>query len=124
MAAVFGAVLMGAVAILDLLAVFGLPLGDFLMGGNYKILPRKLKIAAGVSVAIQMIAILIILRTGGMSSAGGLFAVSRGFCFFFAVYFTVDVLFHLCSQSLWERLVMTSVSILTASCFWITALGA
>ena len=124
MASFIGSFLMGAVAVLYLLAAAGLPLGAFLMGGYHKILPARLRVAAGILCFVQHFAVFVLLRTGGVISAGMPFAVSRGFCFFFAVYLTLNVLLNLCSRSRWERLIMTPVSVFAASCFWITALGA
>ena len=124
MVALIGSFLMGAVAVLYLLAAVGLPLGDFLMGGCHKILPARLRAASGILCFVQCFAVFVLLRTGGVISVGMPFAVSRGFCFFFAVYLTLNVLFNLCSKGRRERLIMTPVSIFAASCFWITALGA
>ncbi len=47
---------------MTVLVACGLPLGEFTMGGQHKILPKKFRIAAVISVAIQIFAMIIILK--------------------------------------------------------------
>ena len=54
MLSILGAVLFGIIAIMTVLVACGLPLGEFTMGGQHKILPKKLRVAAVISVAIQI----------------------------------------------------------------------
>ncbi|MCC3172134.1 hypothetical protein K4I03_1264 [Streptococcus sanguinis] len=39
----------------------GLPLGEYTMGGQHKILPKKFKVSAVISIAIQIFAMIIVL---------------------------------------------------------------
>ena len=55
MFSILGAVLFGVIAIMTVLVACGLPLGEYTMGGQHKILPKKFRLAAVVSVAIQIL---------------------------------------------------------------------
>ena len=122
MSAIIGAVLFGVIAILTLLVTFGLPLGEYTMGGKHKVLPPQMRIASGLSFFIQLLAIVTILQTGGILTLSIPFHIARGICFFFAAYLTLNVFMNGLSNSKKEKLVMTPLSIIAAICFWITAL--
>ena len=86
MFSILGAVLFGVIAIMTVLVTCGLPLGEFTMGGQHKILPKKFRVMAVISVAIQIFAMIIILQAGGFISLWLSFKVTKYICFFFAVY--------------------------------------
>ena len=65
--------IIGIIAIMTVLVACGLPLGEFTMGGQHKILPKKFRLAAIISVAIQIFAIIIILQAGGFYSPVAVF---------------------------------------------------
>ncbi len=44
MFSILGAVLFGVIATMTVLVACGLPLGEFTMGGQYKILPKNLEL--------------------------------------------------------------------------------
>lgn len=123
MASIFGAVLTGAAAVLMLLGAAGLPVGEFVLGGRARVLAAKWRITAGAAALLLLFAGFCALCAGGWIADALSGGTARGFCFFFAVCLTVNVLFHLCSKSRKEQLLMTPVSTLAAACFWITALG-
>lgn len=123
MSSMLGTILFGVIAILTLLVTFGLPLGEFTLGGKYKILPPKMRIASGISFFIQLFALVIILQTGGIITSGIPFNIARGICFFFAAYLSINVIMNFLSKSKKEKVVMTPLSIITAICFWITAIS-
>ena len=122
MIAVTGALLFGFVAILTLLATFGLPLGEFTMGGKYRVLPPNMRVMAGVSFFIQVFAILLILQAGVVIPLWFPASFVKGACFFFAVYLTLNTAMNFLSNSKKEKVVMTPLSSVTAVCFLITAL--
>ena len=82
MLSILGAVLFGFIAIMTVLVACGLPLGEFTMGGQHKILPKKLRVAAVISVAIQIFAMIIILQAGGFISLWLSFKVTKYNLFF------------------------------------------
>lgn len=120
--AIVGAVTFSIAVILYFLLILGFPLGDFALGGKYKILPVNLRVICAISMVIQLFAILIILQTGGILPLIFSVNVTRGFCFFFAVYLSFNVIMNVFSKSKKEQLIVGSISLVTAVCFWITAI--
>ena len=106
---------------MTVLVACGLPLGEFTMGGQHKILPKKFRVAAVISAAIQMFAMIIILQAGGFVSLWLPFQITKGICFFFAAYLSLNIIMNLMSKSKKEKYVMTPLSLIAAICFWITA---
>ena len=124
MIAIIGAITFGIAAILYILIALGLPLGEFAMGGKYKIMPPKPRIMIAVAVLIQLFAIMIILQTGGIIPTLFSIKVNRIICYFFAAYLSLNSLLNAFSKSKKERYTATPLSIITAICFWITAMNA
>ena len=122
MFSILGAVLFGVIAIMTVLVACGLPLGEFTMGGQHKILPKKFRLASVVSVAIQIFAIIIILQAGGFIPLWLSFKVTKYICFFFAAYLSLNTIMNMISKSKKEKYVMTPISLIAGICFWITAL--
>ena len=121
---ILGAAVFGIATVFTVLIVLGFPLGEFSMGGKYKVAPPSMRIACGVSVFVQLLAIMIIIQTGGIAPYWFSPATTQAVCFFFAAYLTLNTLMNLASRSKKERYVMTPLSIIAAACFWITALQA
>ncbi|MGR9049577.1 hypothetical protein ACQ4XT_13210 [Halobacillus faecis] len=112
-----------SVAVLYVLLAFGLPYGDFAMGGKYKVLPKPMRVACAGSVWIQLAAILFILQVGNVISIDFLAPISKAACYFFAGYLFLNTALNALSNSNKEKLVMTPLSLITAVCFLITALN-
>ena len=121
MFSILGAILFGVIATMTVLVACGLPLGEFTMGGQHKILPKKLRVVAVISVAIQIFAMIIILQAGGFISLWLSFKVTKYICFFFAAYLSLNTIMNMISKSRKEKYVMTPLSLIAAICFWITA---
>ena len=121
MFSILGAVLFGVIATMTVLVACGFPLGEFTMGGQHKILPKKFRLAAVVSVAIQIFAIIIILQAGGLLPLWLSFKVTKYICFFFAAYLSLNTIMNMISKSRKEKYVMTPLSLIAGICFWITA---
>ncbi|WP_340006148.1 hypothetical protein MHH52_01270 [Paenibacillus sp. FSL K6-0276] len=116
-----GSITFAGAAILYILLSLGLPYGEFAMGGKHRVMPSQMRVACAISVVIQLIAILYLLQAGHVISIGSPF--DRGVCYFFAVYLIVNTVMNLLSKSIKERLVMTPLSLVTAICFWLTAMN-
>ena len=121
MFSILGAVLFGVIAIMTVFVACGLPLGEFTMGGQHKILPKKFRVMAVVSVAIQIFAMIIILQAGGFIPLWLSFKVTKYICFFFAAYLSLNTIMNMISKSRKEKYVMTPLSFIAGICFWITA---
>ena len=121
MFSILGAVLFGVIAIMTVFVACGFPLGEFTMGGQHKILPKKFRVMAVISVAIQIFAMIIILQAGGFISLWLSFKVTKYICFFFAAYLSLNTIMNMISKSRKEKYVMTPLSFIAGICFWITA---
>jgi len=121
MFSIIGAVLFGIIATMTVLVACGLPLGEFTMGGQHKILPKKLRVAAVISLVIQIFAMLIILQAGGFIPLFFSIKLTKYICFFFAAYLSLNTIMNMISKSKKEKYVMTPISLIAAICFWITA---
>ena len=121
MFSILGAVLFGVIAIMTVLVACGLPLGEFTMGGQHKILPKNFRVMAVISVAIQIFAMIIILQAGGFISLWLPFKVTKYICFFFAAYLFLNTIMNMISKSKKEKYVMTPISLIAGICFWVTA---
>ena len=120
MFSILGPVIFGVIATMTVLVACGLPFGEFTMGGQHKILPKNLRVAAVISVAIQIFAMIIILQAGGFIPLWFSFKVTKYICFFFAAYLSLNTIMNMISKSRKERFVMTPLSLIAGICFWIT----
>ena len=121
MFSILGAVLFGVIAIMTVLVACGLPLGEFTMGGQHKILPKKFRVMAVISVAIQIFAMIIILQAGGFIPLCLSFKLTKYICFFFAAYLSLNTIMNMISKSRKEKYVMTPLSLIAGICFLVTA---
>ena len=118
MFAILGAVIFGMIATMTVLVACGLPLGEFTMGGQHKILPKNLRVAAVISVAIQIFAMIIILQAVGFIPLWFSLKVTKYICFFFAAYLSLNTIMNMISKSRKERFVMTPLSLIAGICFF------
>ena len=121
MFSILGPVIFGVIVTMTVLVACGLPFGEFTMGGQHKILPKNLRVAAVISVAIQFFTMIIILQAGGFIPLWFSFKVTKYICFFFAAYLSLNTIMNMISKSRKERFVMTPLSLIAGICFWITA---
>jgi hypothetical protein len=121
MFSILAAMLFLVIAIMTLLVTCGLPLGEFTMGGQHKVLPPKYRIMAGISFIIQLFAVAIVLQSGNHMTPWFSFGVTKAICIFFSVYLSINTIMNLMSRSKKEKYVMTPLALVAAICFWITA---
>jgi hypothetical protein len=121
MISILGAFLFATVAVMTALVACGLPLGEFTMGGKYKVLPKQFRIMAVVSFIIQVFAIFIILQAGGILTLWFSEKVTKYICIFFAAYLSLNTIMNFLSNSKKEKYFATPLSSVAAICFWITA---
>lgn len=103
--------------------VFGLPLGEFAMGGKYKVMPPRMRVVCAISVVIQIAAIIALLQTGNIIDTGIPAGITKAACYVIAVYLSINVVMNALSNSKKERYVVTPLSLVAAVCFWITAIN-
>ena len=112
MIAIIGASTFSVVIILSVLLICGLPLGELTMGGRYKVFPKKLRIVLVLQLVLQMFFVIIILQMGGIVPLWFSRNITKIIC----------VIMNCISKSKKEKVVMTPLSLISAICFWATAL--
>lgn len=122
MIAIIGAGLFSIVIILSVLLICGLPLGELTMGGQYKVFPPKLRIVLVAQLFMQIFFVVIILQMGGFIPMWFSENVTKIICIVMAVYLSLNIVMNFISKSKKEKYIMTPLSLMTAICFWITAL--
>lgn len=120
--AIAGSITFGIASVLYILIVLGFPLGEFAMGGKYKVFPVKYRIIGGISILVQWFAIIILLQTGDVVKSWFSFKVTKGICTFFAIYLSINVFMNFLSRSKKEKLIVGPLSLLTTICYWIVSL--
>ena len=116
-----GTVLLLAVAVMEILLIIGLPLGEFTMGGRYKVLPPLYRIFAVSSVILQLFGAAMILQGAGLMNMWFSDKIVKIICFVFAGFFAVNTVMNIISPSKKEKYVMTPLAAIEACCFAVTA---
>ena len=122
MISIIGASIFLIVIILSVLLICGVPLGELTMGGQYKVFPKKLRIVLVIQLLIQIFFIVIILQMGGLIPLWFSDKVTRTICIVMAVFLSLNTIMNFISKSKKEKYIMTPLSLVSAICFWITAL--
>ncbi|MDO4489006.1 MAG: hypothetical protein Q4B67_07990 [Eubacteriales bacterium] len=107
------------VIILSFLLVFGLPLGEFTMGGQHKVFPKNLRIVVLSQLILQLFFVVIFLQLGGHIPMWFSYKTTRIIGIVMAVYLTLNTVMNAISKSKKERYVMTPLSAITAVCLWL-----
>lgn len=123
MVAIIGVLAFLPIVGLYFLLVLGYPYGEFAMGGKYKVVPKEKRNLLLLSIVVQLLAIAVILQTARILPLLFSLFITRRICYFFAVYFSLNIIANAFSKSKKERLVMTPIAIVIAICFWMTAIG-
>ena len=116
-----GTVLLLAVAVMEILLIIGLPLGEFTMGGRYKVLPPLYRTLAVSSVILQLFGAAMILQGAGLMNMWFSDKIVKIICFVFAGFFAVNTVMNIISPSKKEKYVMTPLAAIEAICFAVTA---
>jgi hypothetical protein len=115
-------VLLGCLAVLQVLLAGGRPLGRFAWGGQHEVLPTGLRIGSAVSVVLYaLMALLIVQAAGRLAVLPD--AVAGVGIWVLTGYFALGVVMNGVSRSRPERLAMTPVCLLLGVCCLIVALG-
>lgn len=121
MIALIAAILFIIIIIINVLLICGFPLGEFTMGGQYKIFPKKLRVLLVFQLIFQIFFVIIILQAGGLISLWFSYKATKTVCIVMAAYLSLNVFMNFISKSKKEKYFMTPLSLLSAICFWITA---
>ncbi|TSD53041.1 hypothetical protein [Aeromicrobium piscarium] len=107
-------VMLAALALLQVLAAAGRPVGRFLWSGEYRILPRRLRLASAASVLVY-VAIAVVLLSRGRALPGGESAAVVILTWVVVVFFVLSVPLNAISRSPAERWTMAPASALLAA---------
>ena len=118
---IIGTVLLLAVAVMEVLLIAGLPLGEFTMGGRHKVLPPMYRMFAASSIILQLFGAAMLLQGSGLMNMWFAGNVIKIICFVFAGFFAINTVMNLISPSKKEKYVMTPLAAVEACCFAITA---
>ena len=114
-------VLLAALAALQLLLVFGAPLGRFAWGGQHAVLPARLRVGSVISSVIYVAIALMLLSRMGVIGGGGTFVRVATWVIF--GFFVLSIVMNAISRSRLERLTMTPVATALALATLIIALA-
>lgn len=119
-AAVAACVLLGALAVFQVLLACGAPLGRFAWGGQFVVLPTRLRAGSVLSVVIYAaMGWVLLARSQQGSAAYGLLGVSA---WTIAGLFGLGAVGNLASRSRSERAVMTPIAVLLCALTVVVAL--
>ena len=122
MIAIIGAIAFSVVIVLSILIIFGMPLGELTMGGQYKVFPKRLRIILVTQLILQIFFVIVILQMGGFLSLWFSEKTTKIIGIVMAVYLTLNAIMNFVSKSKKEKYIMTPLSVVAAVCYWITAL--
>lgn len=117
MFSIIGTAVFVFIILLCILLIFGAPLGEFSMGGQFKTLPKKLRFVAFFMLLSQVFAAIILLQAGSFLPLWFSVKTTRIICNVFAGYLAINSVANLFSPSKKEKYVMTPLSILAAVFF-------
>ena len=121
--AVIGAILLFVAAVFEVLLIAGLPLGEFTMGGRYKILPPMMRVAGAFSLLTQVFAALILLQAAGIMIMWFSVNVTRIICYVFGGFFAFNTIMNFFSLSKKEKYTMTPLALIEGVIFILTAIS-
>lgn len=105
-----GVLILIALAIFQVLLVAGRSLGNYAWGGQYKVLPRRLRIASAISIVLYVIFITLLISKAGFINIIPRGSFLDGAMWVLTGYFTLGILMNAISRSKKERALMTPVA--------------
>jgi hypothetical protein len=119
--ALVGVGVLGALAGFQACLVAGAPLGRFAWGGQSDVLPSRLRIGSGVSIALYAVFVTLILQAAGVVAVLPRGVVDAAI-WVLAGYFALGIVLNAASRSRSERLVMTPATLVLAGVCLVLAL--
>ena len=121
-AALVGSLMVVGLAIFQVRLAVGQPLGRAAFGGQFSVLPRRLRIASGLSALLFIVALYFILaRAGQLGDVRNATPIRVGMWVFVGV-FLLSSLANAASSSRWERWCMAPVALVLTTCCVVVAL--
>jgi len=115
--------ILAALTVMQVLLIAGASIGEYAWGGQHRVLPSRLRVAAVVAIVLYAVFAALLLSRGGILPGGSSAVVVVGGWVLFG-YAVLSVLANLVSKSRKERNVQAPISILLAiSIGLVAALG-
>lgn len=122
-AAVVALVLLVALGVFQVALVAGAPIGHLAWGGQYRVLPTRMRVGSVVSIVLYVLFAAVIADRAGLADLlPG--AASRIGSWVLTVYFALGVVLNGISRSRPERITMAPTSAVLAACCMLLAVGA
>lgn len=118
-ATITGSILILFIIVIYILFALGYPVGEYIMGGQNKVMPKGKNRLILVAIILQIVMMATLLQGGKVINLGILDIVTRILCWIFAIYVSLNVIMNLFSRSKKEKMVMTPLSFITAVCYWL-----
>jgi hypothetical protein len=122
-AAVMACLVLGALAVFQLLLALGAPLGRFAWGGQHRVLPTALRAGSVVSIAIYALLATVVLARADLVSPGVPVGVVRTATWVIVAYLLLGAGLNLASRSKPERAVMSPVTAVLCALYAVVALS-
>ncbi|RAR43865.1 hypothetical protein [Paenibacillus sp. MDMC362] len=109
-----------SIAVFQVLLALGLPLGEFAMGGYYKVLPYKLRVVSAINAIILLVMGVVFLQHTNVINIFNVLPTNI-LVWVITVFLGFNTIANLISRSTKERYVMTPLSsIAFILCFMIS----
>ncbi|OIB02082.1 hypothetical protein AK95_04055 [Paenibacillus sp. LC231] len=109
-----------SIAVFQVLLALGLPLGEFAMGGYYKVLPYKLRVASAINAIILLVMGVVFLQHTNVINIFNVLPTNI-LVWIITVFLGLNTIANLISRSTKEKYVMTPLSsIAFILCFMIS----
>jgi hypothetical protein len=121
-AAVAALVVLGLLAVFQVLLVAGAPLGRYAWGGGHEVLPRRLRIGSAASLGLYAVIALVLLDRSGVTAVlpGGFVRVA---VWVVLAYFVLGIGMNAISRSRREAVVMAPTCLALAVLTFLVATG-
>jgi hypothetical protein len=122
-AAVMACLVLGALAVFQLLLALGAPLGRFAWGAKHRVLPAQLRAGSVVSIAIYALLATVVLARADLVSPSVPAGVVRTATWVIVAYLLLGAGLNLTSRSKPERAVMSPVTAVLCALYAVVALS-
>jgi hypothetical protein len=122
-AAVLACLVLGALAVFQVLLVLGAPLGRFAWGGQHRVLPTPLRAGSVVSIVIYALLATVVLARADLASLAVPAGVVRTATWVVVAYLLLGAALNLASRSKPERAVMSPVTAVLCALYAVVALS-
>jgi hypothetical protein len=122
-AAVLACLVLGALAVFQVLLVLGAPLGRFAWGGQHRVLPTPLRAGSVVSIVIYALLATVVLARADLVSLAVPAGVVRTATWVVVTYLLLGAALNLASRSKPERAVMSPVTAVLCALYAVVALS-